>query len=320
MRRRLTSWARLIIGAAILAFLVARMGTAPFLDALDSITGGSMAMAVAIGAVTTACAAWRWRLVSHALGTALPLRAAIAAYYRSQFLNFTLPGGVLGDLHRGIRHGREVGAVGGSLRAVAWERSLGQAVQLSLTVFVLLLLPTPARSFLPPLVALLAAAGLGGALVLWARRRRTLAGVAGLSTIAGDLADMVRAPWSATRIVLASTLVVAGHTAVFVIAARSSGVTMSPERLLPVALIVLVAAAIPANIAGWGPREGAAAWAFGAAGLSGAQGVTTATAYGVMALVATLPGAVVLLTPRRDRPGHHARQDGSSRFVDGAHA
>lgn len=320
MRRRLTSWARLIIGAAILVFLVARMGTSPFLDAFDSITGASMAMALAIGAVTTACAAWRWRLVSRALGLALPLRVAFAAYYRSQFLNSTLPGGVLGDLHRGVRHGRDVGAVGGSLRAVAWERSLGQAVQLSLTVFVLLLLPTPVQAVLPLLVALLAAVVVGGALVLWAQRRRTLAVVAGLSTIAGDLADMVRAPRSATRIVLASTLVVAGHTAVFVIAARTSGVSVSLDRLLPVVLIVLIAAAIPANIAGWGPREGAAAWAFGAAGMSSAQGVTTATVYGLMALVATLPGAVVLFAPRRDRLRHHARQHASSRFVDGAHA
>jgi hypothetical protein len=37
-----------------------------------------------------------------------------------------------------------------------------------------------------------------------------------------------------------------------------------------------------------------AAWVFGAAGLGAEQGVAAATAYGGLALVATLPGAVVL--------------------------
>ena len=40
------------------------------------------------------------------LGVEVPLRDAVAAYYRSQFLNATLPGGVVGDVHRAVRHGR----------------------------------------------------------------------------------------------------------------------------------------------------------------------------------------------------------------------
>ena len=50
----------------------------------------------------------------------------------------TLPGGVLGDVHRGVRHGRDVGDVGRGLRAVAWERAAGQVVQVVLAVAVLL--------------------------------------------------------------------------------------------------------------------------------------------------------------------------------------
>ncbi len=49
------------------------------------------------------------------------------------------------------------------------------------------------------------------------------------------------------------------------------------------------------SVGGWGPREGVTAWAFGAAGLGASQGVTTAVVYGVMVLVATLPGAAVLV-------------------------
>jgi len=49
------------------------------------------------------------------------------------------------------------------------------------------------------------------------------------------------------------------------------------------------------SIAGWGPREGATAWVFSAAGLGASAGAATAVAYGVMMLFAFLPGAVVLV-------------------------
>jgi hypothetical protein len=72
-------------------------------------------------------------------------------------------------------------------------------------------------------------------------------------------------------------------------------VTASAADLLPLALLVLVAMGLPTNIAGWGPREGAAAWAFGAAGLGTASGVATAVVYGVVVFAASLPGAAVLV-------------------------
>jgi hypothetical protein len=95
---------------------------------------------------------------------------------------------------------------------------------------------------------------------------------------------------------------VAGHLATFLIAARTAGAVASPARLLPLALLALVAMSVPTNIAGWGPREGVAAWAFGVAGLGAGLGVTTAVVFGVMVLVASLPGAGVLLVDwlRRD--------------------
>ena len=88
------------------------------------------------------------------------------------------------------------------------------------------------------------------------------------------------------------------------IAARTAGVTAPLSRLLPLALLALMAMVLP-NVAGWGPREGVTAWVFGAAGLGAAQGVSTAVVFGVMVFVASLPGAVFLVVPwlrRRRRP------------------
>ena len=73
--------------------------------------------------------------------------------------------------------------------------------------------------------------------------------------------------------------------------------------MLPLALLVMLVMTLP-SVGGWGPREGAAAWAFAAAGLGAQRGVATAVVYGVMVLVACLPGAAVLVVSwaRRNRP------------------
>jgi hypothetical protein len=71
----------------------------------------------------------------------------------------------------------------------------------------------------------------------------------------------------------------------------------------------LVVAGVPLNLAGWGPREGMAAWAFAAAGLGAGAGVATAVAYGAIVLVANLPGAVVLVTARRSAPSVDVAQE-----------
>jgi hypothetical protein len=94
---------------------------------------------------------------------------------------------------------------------------------------------------------------------------------------------------------------VIGHVAVFVIAARAVGADMSLGVLLPLTLLVLVAASLPTNIGGWGPREGIAAWAFASAGQGADQGVATATAFGVLTLIATSPGVIVVVTGRMRR-------------------
>ena len=94
-------------------------------------------------------------------------------------------------------------------------------------------------------------------------------------------------------------MIVAGHLATFLIAARSAGATAPLTRLVPLALLVLLAMAVPANVGGWGPREGAAAWTFAAAGLTASAGLATAVVYGVLTLAACLPGAVFLVTVRR---------------------
>lgn len=294
-RTRWLRWLQSLAGAAVLAGLVWKLGAGPFLDGLKAVNGHALAAAAAITVFTTVCCALRWRLVARGLGLDIPVCGAIAAYYRSQFLNSVLPGGVLGDVHRGLKQGQEAGEAGRGLRAVVWERAAGQTVQLILAVGLLALLPSPvhqAGAFLA--VALLAVVSAGLAALHWRSAGGTQWWARALRTSAADIRSGLLTRSTGPGVVLASVAAVGGHTAIFLIAARTAGVSATPGQLLPLAMFVLLAMSVPANIAGWGPREGAAAWAFGAAGLGAAAGVSAAVVYGVLSFVACLPGAVVL--------------------------
>jgi uncharacterized membrane protein YbhN (UPF0104 family) len=314
---------RLTAGVIVLWFLWRQVGAAPFEDGLRAVTWQAVLAVVTLTVLTTVCSAWRWRVVARALGVDIGLPDAVCAYYRSLFLNSVLPGGVLGDVHRAVMHGRRAGDVARGLRAVGWERLWGQVIQAVVTVVVLLTLPSPVRPALPYVLA--GAAGLAGCAALIVRRaarrgRPRLARAA--QAVSADLRCGLLAPDVWPQLTLASVLVVAGHTVTFVIAARVAGCTAPLGELVALLMAVQVAVVIPLSIGGWGLREGAAAWAFAAAGLGAAAGVTVATLYALLMLAAVAPGAGLLVGDavrrRRDQghPGESRRPDPAPRELE----
>ncbi len=163
------AWSRLRLagGAVVLGVLVWQLGTGPFLHGLRTVDATALLAGLVLGVATTVCCAWRWRLVVRgAVGRSPCTRPWWPTTARSSS-TARLPGGVVGDVHRAVRHG---------LSPVALERSAGQVVQVALAAVVLLALPDPVRL---PFVVLVVA--------LPSRRRRAAAlatGRAGLG--AGD--------------------------------------------------------------------------------------------------------------------------------------
>jgi uncharacterized membrane protein YbhN (UPF0104 family) len=301
-----TSWPRLRLlgGVLVLALVLWRFGTGPFADAWRATTGGTVLAAVAVNVAGTLACAWRWRVVARALGAPLSFGASVTAYYRSQALNSLLPGGVLGDAHRGIRHGRAAGEVGLGLRATAWDRITGQVVQACFLLGALLLVGGP----WPVWTAYAVLAGPASLGLLAAARPRPGSPFARVVADLRRLGTLAAAPW----VVLASAGASAAHVTGFLVAAHAVGVRASLPLLATIALVVLVGSAVPLSVAGWGPREGVAVWAFAAAGLGSATGLTVSVEYGVLAAVATAPGAAVLLADlvrgrRRTATGAPAR-------------
>ncbi|WKX23331.1 lysylphosphatidylglycerol synthase transmembrane domain-containing protein [Streptomyces sp. HUAS CX7] len=299
-RRALRTHLGTLAGVAILGVLLWRTGAGPLLGGLRGIDAPTLLAALGIGLVTTVCSAWRWALVARGLRIRLPLVPAVADYYRALFLNAALPGGVLGDVHRAVRHGRSAGDLGRGVRSVVLERVAGQIALTLLAVVVLLTMPSPVRAGARHAAPLVGMALVGSLAVLLALRmsrapaptpRKGRAPRAMLAEAREALLSRRNLP----RVALSSAVVLAGYLAMFLLAARAAGSAASASVLTPLAVLALLAMTLPLNVGGWGPREGVTAWAFGAAGLGAGTGLGVAAVYGVLSLVASLPGAVVLV-------------------------
>lgn len=290
-------WIRPLVGALVLGLVVAQLGGAAFREGVQALDPMTLGAGVLLAALTTMCSAWRWRLVADRLSAGLSLSTAVASYYRSLFLNLTLPGGVLGDVDRGVQHGRRVDDVRLALRAVAWERVFGQVVLIALAVLAALLAPVPAP------LQVLAATGVVLTVVLAILAvRAARSGEANLPARVARVAvtdgRALLAPAVVLGVLGSSLLAIAGHVATFVVAAQAVGTTVPVSDLMVSAVLVLLVAAVPLSLAGWGPREGAAAWVFAVTGAQASEGLAVSVAYGTMVLVGALPGLLVILAGR----------------------
>ncbi|MGW9553345.1 lysylphosphatidylglycerol synthase transmembrane domain-containing protein [Nocardiopsis sp. NPDC055551] len=295
LRRR----ARPLIGAALLAALVWWYPVEAFTDAFTSLDGRTVCAALAIGLVTTVLCAARWILVARGVGLRLPWGRAIGDYYRAILLNAVLPSGILGDVHRALGHGRYAGDLPRGVRAVVLERAAGQVVLAATGATLLFTLPaallgpgllTLAAALAPPvLVATVVGVGL-----LFSRRHGTRRRHALTATLADARSGLFTAS-TGPGVLLVSVAALAGHVTLFLVAAHAAGVTAPVPVLVPLAIAALVAMSVPAGIGGWGPREAVTTLTFGAAGLGAATGLTVSVLYGLLALIAALPGVVVLL-------------------------
>src|SRR5260370_407974 len=145
-------------------------------------------------------------------------------------------------------------------RAGALERLCGQVIQAVVTAVVLLTLPSPVRPALPYVLAGVAGvAGCAALVVRGAARRGRSRLTRAARAVSADLRHGLLAPGVWPQLTLASVLVVAGHTATFVIAARVARSTASLGELVALLMVVQTVMVIPLSIGGWGLRGGVAA-------------------------------------------------------------
>jgi glycosyltransferase 2 family protein len=102
--------------------------------------------------------------------------------------------------------------------------------------------------------------------------------------------------------VVLSLLTVACNLACVAFAARATGTVLPFIAIVTLVPLMLTAMLLPVSAGGWGLREGAAAALWPLVGATAAAGVAASIAFGLVIMVASLPGIVMLLTPRPVEP------------------
>jgi len=291
----ISSLFRIALSLALLALLAWWLDTGAVLGRLAGFDGRWALVGIAISLPQIALLAFRWRFTAGRLGLDLPFGHALREYYLTIFLNQVLPGAVIGDVSRAWRHGREEPehGIGPAARAVILERASGQLVMGVVAALSLVSLPL-AFTAAPATVAL-AICGVGVAVLgtFLAFRRQPSTGLR--ATLARDVHTALVARDALPVQLLSSTLVVGTYLATYVVAARAVGMSTPLWTLLPLVAPVLLSMLVPATVAGWGVREATAAALWGAVGLTAVDGVAISAAYGILVLLSSLPGTLVLL-------------------------
>jgi len=265
-----------------------------------------LAMAAVALTAQTMLSAWRWRLTAAQLGIVLSPLHALREYYLAQTINQSLPGGVLGDAGRALRARAQAGLVA-SGQAVLFERLAGQIAMFALLAagfFTTLLLPGglswPAWIGVP--VALVLFAGLS--LLVAIRLAARLPGVVGqvILSLPAMTRQVLGRPGVWQRQAALSLGTALCNLAAFAFCAKSIGVALTTGAVFGLVPLILLAMLLPLSISGWGLREGAAAALFPLAGYTAAEGFATSVAFGVVFILATVPGVIPVWLRAKPRP------------------
>lgn len=257
---------------------------------LRNADAGWLIAALAIVHFQTGLCAVRWHMTATRLGQHLPLGVAIREYYVAQFLNQTMPGGVAGDVARAVRVKGDSMAKSGA--GVAIERISGQVGMLAIMICGLALAmahgEVPWRIGATPFgIGIGIAVALPVVYFLIPERVR--------NAIRRGILDI----W--VRQSGLGLLIAACNILAFGFCAEAIGADLNPIAAAALVPVILSAMLIPASVAGWGFREGAAVLFLPVAGVGAQSAVATSVAFGAVALVAACPGAFLLRRPRAFR-------------------
>ena len=297
---------RFLVTLVILALLWRAIDGPAALELLLAAEPFWLMLAVVALTGQTLLSALRWRLTAGALGQAIPVGRAIREYYLSQIVNQSLPGGVLGDAGRAVRARHEAGLKRAG-QAVVFERLAGQLALFVVTVAaVLMVWVTPGGVLLPDWVLLMVAFSSIALLLMAGMIWGLSQGASATNTHIRDWITAfvlsVLAPSVVSRQIMLSLGTTALNLLAFALCARATGTTMPVTAVMIVVPLILFTMLIPISVSGWGLREGAAAALFPLFGATATEGFAASLAFGLMFLLSTLPGIVVLLLSPKTVP------------------
>lgn len=280
---------------------------------LSEIRAESVILALSILGASIGLVTLRWTFILRKVGVRLRFGPALHILFIGLFFNQVLPSTVGGDAVRTWRLYKAGAALGASVRSVILDRIVGLAGLILLVVLGLPLVSsaTTDAAALWSLLAIVfsAMAGLGLLLSLdkipfsWLRRGL----LRPLNDLAVDARSLFFAPGAAAFSVGLSLVVHFGSAMIVFVLALGMGIQIGALECVILVPPVILISALPISMAGWGVREGAMITALGFAGITPADALVLSLAFGLVTLVASVPGGILWFVRSRpvdnDEPG-----------------
>ena len=307
-RRRYLKWGRIAVTIAAVAYLGSRVEPRDVLHAFQRLSLGAALTAIAVVVFGLLCGMVRWRLLLRAYGAIdIPPWSRVAHLYLvGHFYNTYAPGGVGGDVLRGVASRKAFGDLdwAGATSGVAVvfiERVIGVSALLVLAASAYLISPIPGIED----VGLWAALGLtaaGGALL----------GIAIAPRLAPLLPEKLGKPLRALprlrsvapfliaiflSLIIHAINIVAGHA---IMNSLEPSVTFAQSAVLMP--LISASAFFPFTVGGAGVREAAFAALYGTVGVPEASAYAASLCFwGTQLLSAGVGGVVNLVVPLSGR-------------------
>lgn len=301
---------RIAVSVGLLAIVAASIDWDTVAGALEDAGWGWFAAAAAVAFAATVVAGLRWNALLHRAGLATTAYGAVRAFFIGTFANNFLPSAYGGDAVRGWIVGRSGKPLVRSLTSVITDR-ISALVCLLLLAWIAAALKAgevPGDVF----ALLLLASGLavaGGLVAVVALRREGL-GRFLPETIrpwAGEAKQVLRTYGRDRGLQLEVLVLGLAYQAMIIAAfwflAIGLDLGLDPAELTLVVPPVVIIAALPISIAGFGVREGAFVVLLGEYGVSAADATLLSLLSVVAVAIASAPGGVAIATGGEGTPG-----------------
>lgn len=292
------------IFSALFLWVAFRMVDFQFIDRIILNADASFILfAIFFQLISTSLAAYRWSLIMKALNFNQTFSFYLASYFKGAFFNQALPGSIGGDAVRGL----ELGSMGYSKKEAFFgifiDRIVGLAGLLILNLGANMISGDILPLWLFHLINTICIGGISGFLVLsllrkvaWLRRYR-------VTRVFADLSHRFRQVYANKKAILIQLglSIIIHFLSIFSLfeLARAVGITLPLTLFLVTVPPVFLLTLIPISLAGWGVRESAMVGIFILVGASKELILSVSILYGVMLIVASIPGLFVWLRGKK---------------------
>ena len=300
-RRQYLRWGRIGVTVAAVAYIASRVDPADVVSAFQRLSLGAALLAVSVVFLGLVCGMVRWRLLLRAYGAIdIPAWPRIAhLYFVGHFYNTYAPGGVGGDVIRGVAGRKAFGdldwaSATSGVAVVFIERVIGVSALLVLATSAYLLRPIPGLEG----VGLWAGLGLAAAAA-------AMIGIAIAPRLAPHLPEKIGKPlralprlysvWPflgavALSLVVHAINIIAGHA---IMHSLQPSVTFAQSAV--VMPLVGASAFFPLTVGGAGVREAAFALLYGTVGVPEATAYAGSLSFWATQLITAGVGGVINL-------------------------